>query len=443
MTPLPLRVRVYVMAVRIVAFAFAVALLAHYHVHDTRRDLGTALILGVLVGVARSYPLSIGPEHLLYTSTAAVFAAILLLPAPLAAFACALGCLVSGVWLRRKLITTTFNAAVVLLGVGFAGLSLHLFSSFSLSVQPPLVPSSRTFAMMALLSAATYYLLQDLLVRTVIGLQLGQNPLARWVNNQRKVLAQEVALVLLGVFAALAAREQFWSLLILTIPGYVVYRSLRDGIALRVQTKETIENLADIVDMRDHYTFEHSRRVAEMSAELARRLRLSDDQVETIYLAARVHDVGKIGVSSEILYKQGPLNDAEWKEMRSHSEAGAKLIDKFPDFKGTHDLILHHHERYDGKGYPQGLAGEQIPFGARVIAVADSYDAMTTQRPYRAPLSRADMLEQLRLGRGTQFDPRALDAFLTMLAAETSPEAPPEAPSEPEPQPATREPAAV
>jgi HD-GYP domain-containing protein (c-di-GMP phosphodiesterase class II) len=427
-TPLSVRVRLYAAVVRVVALALGWALFTGYHLQDPRRDLGTALVLGALFAIARSYPLSISPETLLYASTAAAFAGVLLLAAPLAAVVCGVGCLCSGLWLRSKIVTTSFNAAVVTLSVGLSGLSLHLLASFPLSSPPPLAPSTRGFVVMTLLAAISYYILQGGLVHGVIGLQLRQNPFSCWLATERRVLAQEVALLLIGVFAALAAREQFWSLLILTIPGYVVYRSLRDGIALRVQTKETIQNLADIVDMRDHYTFEHSRRVAELSAELARRLGLSNERVETIFLAARVHDVGKIGVSSQVLYKQGPLDEAEWKEMRGHSEAGAKLIDKFPDFKKTRELILHHHERYDGKGYPQGLAGEQIPFGARVIAVADTYDAMTTQRPYRAPLSRADVLEQLRQARGTQLDPRAVDAFLPIIeprAAVESPATPP------------------
>lgn len=416
---LPGRVRLYLAAVRVLALALLVLLLRSYRAQSPLRDIGTALVLAVLIGVARSYAIQIGPKHKVHADTAALVAALLLLPAALAALTASAGCLASGIWLRRKPLDTSFNAAVLALATGLAALSLHLVAAFPLTSRPDVESSTRLLAELTVLGASVYYLLQGLLVHVAIGLQLGQNPLTRWLANQRKVLPQEIALILVGLFAALAAREQFWSLLLLTIPAYVVYRSLRDGVALRVQTRETIESLADIVDMRDHYTFEHSRRVAEVARDLARALGLSGDQVETVYLAARVHDVGKIGIKSQVLFKQGKLSDEDWLEMRSHPEIGARLTNKFPDFRGARDLILHHHERYDGGGYPQGLAGDRIPLGARIIAVADAYDAMTTHRAYRGPLPREAVLSELHKGRGTQFDPQILDTFLTLIAPPT------------------------
>ena len=163
------------------------------------------------------------------------------------------------------------------------------------------------------------------------------------------------------------------------------------------------------------YTFEHSRRVAELARATARRLNMGADDVEQITMAARVHDVGKIGIKSSVLMKPAALTDGEWQEMRSHPEVGARLIAQFPQFTRGRDIVLHHHERYDGKGYPRGLAREQIPYGARVLAVADAWDAMTSHRAYRRALdidrARAEMVR----GTGTQFDPSVLSTFLAVL----------------------------
>src|SRR5205814_1252319 len=153
-------------------------------------------------------------------------------------------------------------------------------------------------------------------------------------------------------------------------------------------TLDAVEALADVVDLRDPYTHAHSQRVAGYAAEIARRMQLPAEEVENIRLAARVHDLGKIGVPDHILRKPGPLSDEEWLEMRKHTEVGAELVSKFPEYRRGRELIWCHHERVDGQGYPRALAGMQVPIGARIIAVADAWDAMTSDRPYRQAMPR-------------------------------------------------------
>jgi HD-GYP domain-containing protein (c-di-GMP phosphodiesterase class II) len=153
-----------------------------------------------------------------------------------------------------------------------------------------------------------------------------------------------------------------------------------------------------------------------MSRLLARRLGFPPEEEERIYLAARVHDVGKIGIKSTVLLHPGALDAPRQAEIRRHPEVGARLVAKFPRFAGGRDIVLSHHERYDGKGYPRGLAGDRIPLGARIIAVADAWDAMTSHRAYRRALDLAHARTELERGRGTQFDPAALDALLRVLA---------------------------
>src|SRR6185437_766757 len=143
-----------------------------------------------------------------------------------------------------------------------------------------------------------------------------------------------------------------WTLPLLAAPAFVAQRALRDGVALRAQTRLALEEIADIVDMRDHYTFEHSKRVAELARATARKLALSADDIDLIWMAGRVHDVGKIGIKSSVLLKPGRLTDDEFDEMRTHPEVGARLIARFPQFARGGVFVRHHHERWDGNGYP-------------------------------------------------------------------------------------------
>ena len=138
-------------------------------------------------------------------------------------------------------------------------------------------------------------------------------------------------------------------------------------------------------------------------------------EVELIRLAARVHDLGKIAVPDEVLHKQGRLTDAEFALMKKHPETGAEILAKFPEYERGLELVLAHHERIDGKGYPRGLAGSAIPLGARIIAVADSWDAMTSDRPYRKALDPLIALGELLRGRATQWEAEVVDAFALTL----------------------------
>jgi len=131
--------------------------------------------------------------------------------------------------------------------------------------------------------------------------------------------------------------------------------------------------------------------------------------------AAILHDIGKIGVADSVLSKPAALNDTEWKEIRRHPELGYELLRGFDFLKEAAEMVLAHHERYDGAGYPRGLAGEEIPYAARIFQVIDAFDAMTSRRPYRQPLSRDEALEELLRNAGTQFDSQVVDAFVEAI----------------------------
>lgn len=172
------------------------------------------------------------------------------------------------------------------------------------------------------------------------------------------------------------------------------------------------EALADALDLREHETGLHSRRVACHTQVLARRFTADAEELRQIYWGALLHDLGKIGVPDHILLKEGALDAAEWGLMRRHPDDGFRIVNRLPGMRLAAEIVLAHEERYDGSGYPRGLRGDAIPFGARLFAVIDTLDAMTSDRPYRRGLgfdaARTEILNQA----GRQFDPVAVDAFL-------------------------------
>lgn len=190
---------------------------------------------------------------------------------------------------------------------------------------------------------------------------------------------------------------------------------------LRDELNETFYNtmqaLAETIEMRDPYTGGHTRRVMEYSLAIGRRIGLTRREMVRLRLAAILHDIGKIGVRDIILLNPGRLTCEEFGEMRKHPEFGAAVLSRIKKLRGVIPGIKYHHERYDGSGYPEGLKGEAIPLLARIIAVADAFDAMTTNRPYRRGLSRENALAELQEHSGRQFDPMVVKAFLDYFKA--------------------------
>jgi putative nucleotidyltransferase with HDIG domain len=173
----------------------------------------------------------------------------------------------------------------------------------------------------------------------------------------------------------------------------------------------TLQALSNALDVRDSETEGHSRRVVEYMELIIAELALPHAQLPTLRRGALLHDIGKIGVPDNVLRKPAALSDAEWTIMKRHPDHGARIIAQIPFLEDVSRIVRHHHERWDGAGYPDSLAGEAIPLGARIFAVADSFDAMTSDRPYRRAMSVADARSEVARCSGTQFDPQVADAF--------------------------------
>ena len=192
---------------------------------------------------------------------------------------------------------------------------------------------------------------------------------------------------------------------------------------LKEKLLNAVSTLAMALEAKDPYTRGHSQRVSHYSVQIARELGLAEREIEAIRLAGILHDIGKIGIRDEILHKEGKLTEEEWKQIRKHPEVSVSILSRIPDLKGILKIIRHHHEHYNGKGYPSGFAGEQIPLGARILSVTDMLDALISDRPYREKITFMEAVDEIRKVSGTQLDPRiveALDRIVESLSLDPS-----------------------
>lgn len=180
---------------------------------------------------------------------------------------------------------------------------------------------------------------------------------------------------------------------------------------------EVVRGFANAIEARDEYTRYHSSRVAELSRKIGRKLDLPPRSIDILYAAATVHDVGKIGIPENILNKPAPLTAREYRIIATHPGIGAAILKPITALKSLVPVVYHHHERFDGKGYPDSMKGEEIPLLSRIIGVADSFEAMTSHRCYRNRLEFDDVLGELQINSGTQFDPVVIDAFMALIAS--------------------------
>ncbi|MFH1061337.1 MAG: HD domain-containing phosphohydrolase [Candidatus Omnitrophota bacterium] len=208
--------------------------------------------------------------------------------------------------------------------------------------------------------------------------------------------------------------------------GYRIYRKEERLRHRRVWSRierrnvmRTINSLVSAIDFKDKQTRNHSDNVRHYAVAIAKAMGLSQSQIDTIKEACQVHDLGKIGVHDNILTKPGKLTEQEFKEMKLHSLAGAVILKPFHFLDKVVLIVRQHHERYDGTGYPDGIKAEKIDIGARIMSVADSFDAMTSKRPYRNPISKEDALAELQNFSGTQFDPKIVEVFIKLMNEST------------------------
>lgn len=375
-----------------------------------------AILFAALTAAATVRPVHLGFRLNIDLTTLLIVATVLTLEPATAICASTLGVVTGQLLQRTTWSGLVFNSGQVVLQVAAAA---GIMAAFGWNPSDPAFSNPRFLPVMAL-AMAVIFLINTVLVSCVIGLQARIVPWLVWRDTiSTDLLIEQVSQFALGVVAALVVSVQILILPLLVAPGVMIYVSSSRKSQLQFQTEEAIKTLADLVDRRDPYTADHSRRVAVIAREVATQLSLSPEEITLIERAARVHDLGKLVIDLSVLNKSEPLTADEWRQFRRHPADGANILTWFPEFRRSTTYVRHHHERWDGKGYPDGLAGSEIPLGARILAVADSLDAMSSARPYRAPLSADAILNEFREYRDIQWDANVVDALLYLIQSGT------------------------
>ncbi len=378
-----------------------------------------ALVFAIVVLLEARGPVSIqlGRSKINFSAKAYASIGAVYLLGPTAAVAATVASMATGVWVKREFsIKTLFNASMsILVLIATYGVFEALRRSAGGDVWL-LVGAGAV-------GGASAWLVNHLLVGSVI---LAEQGLERF--SLRSYLTSVFplspyylgyGLTGVGVLAASYRIGGLAALITLAAPVAIVQtatnRWMREQHA-RVKEAQsgfnaTLISLSKAIDLRDKDTEGHCRRVVDYSLLMGRHLRFSDEELVRLSHGALLHDIGKIGVSDTILLKPGPLTDEEWAVMRTHPELGFMMVVDVRQLERAREIILNHHERFDGKGYPRGLSGEAIPLGARVFTIADSFDAMVSDRPYRRGMSLEEARAEVRRCSGTQFDPVCVAAF--------------------------------
>lgn len=264
-----------------------------------------------------------------------------------------------------------------------------------------------------------YFFTNIFIMSIFMGLRLKKNILYCFIGNIKVGFFNSVVMLPIGILLTMAFVEyNYWGLIFVILMVILLRYTLLLYSNTKEQLTDTVEALMNAIDARDMYTEGHSRRVAEISVEIARELKLSQWEIEKLHIAAMLHDVGKIGISDNILNKPGKLTDEEYNIIKEHPTIGVKILKKIKNIDYVHKIVEQHHERYDGKGYPHGLKGDEVDIQVYIVHLADTVDAMTSDRPYRKGLSKAIVKAEIEKYSGTQFHPKVANAYLNILKRE-------------------------
>ena len=397
-------------------------------------DFGLIVALMAIAGVAQRRPIFLFRSSSISVAFAATIACYVLYGPALALWVNLVSALVNSFTPKpkpaRKII---FNLGSFTLGAFIAG---HAYASFA---PGPSVDLATSLAAV-MISAVLYFGTGSILTALVIALTSGEGVISVWRQNYSSMLLNYAATAVNGAALALAYEALgLFGLLTFLLPLGVAWYSFRVSASRSAKARGQIAELSEsnrvlqVANQRLEQA--HVSVLTVLLGELkdgpqpdlralassdpaiavARDLGLSEDEIAAVHLGGALHDIGKIGIPEEILAKPAPLTPEEWVHVRTHPVVGAELLARVPSLRKVRPIVLSHHERYDGAGYPAGLAGEQIPLGARIIAVADAWEAMTSSRPYRPALSRADAIRELRATAGSQLDPAIVERFVGHL----------------------------
>lgn len=379
--------------------------------------LGLVVVLVAFLEARGSVPIKVGRSRIAFSAKAYASIGAVYLLGPPAAVASAIASLATEVSVKRQIsVKPLFNAAMGILVYGAAFGTFDGLRSLAGSNIFLLVVAGAC-------GGCAAWIVNHILVGSVIAAEQGFRHFRLWAyaSNVTSLFPYYLGYGLtgVGVVAASARIHEVAALVTLGAPVAIVQtatnRWIREQNARLLEARTgfnaTLVSLSKAIDLRDKDTEGHCRRVVQYSLSMGKQLNFEEEDLIRLCHGALLHDIGKIGVSDTILHKPGPLTDEEWAIMRTHPQLGFMMVADVDQLEKAREIILNHHERFDGKGYPNGISGQLIPLAARLFTIADSFDAMISDRPYRKGMSIAAARREVRRCSGTQFDPLCVDAF--------------------------------
>jgi putative nucleotidyltransferase with HDIG domain len=370
------------------------------------------LLFIALIIIADTAQISLpGGGASIYASSPVDVASILLFGAPAAALIEAVATLLSEVFIqRRAAVRIAFNVPLLILTVGLAGLVYQSFGPQWTSLDSP------RFLVPLLLCGLVYYLVNTASISTVIGLNDGRNPFRVWQQNYMWNFFHILAfLPVAAIIALVYVKAGMWTIALFVAPLFLARYTFQLYMDMKEAHMNTVAALTSALDANDPYTHGHSYRVSRYALRLGQAMGLSSKDLEILEYSALLHDIGKIAIKEEVLHKAARLTEDEFKSLKAHPSTGADIVENLKFLKEAAVLVRHHHEQPDGKGYPDGLKGEEIPVGSRILLCADAFDAMTSDRPYRKGLSIDRVVEQYEIHKGSQFDLDVANLIVKMI----------------------------
>lgn len=393
----------------------ATALIAYLYSTGSYFNLKEFLIFGFLTFVAENFCINLPRGGAVSVSSTIIMATILIF-GPLIGAATPIFTAV--VWKdineRTSPFWWLFNGSQGAIAAGVAGLVyigvggrlLHDSGGFLRSDFPSIL-----FPLA--LAAITFFLINSILVSLSISLTELVSPLIIWRANILWSIPNYFSLVPLALaFAQIYMLTGVTGLFLMVIPLLVARQTFQFYGSLKSTYMETVKALVVALEAKDPYTRGHSERVSQLAEKIGKLMKLGADDLEVLKYAGVLHDIGKIGIAKYVLRKPGKLNEEEYYRLRKHPETGALILQEINLLEKVIPAVFHHHENYDGSGYVDGFKGREIPFFARILAVADAFDAMTSPRPYRPAMSEESACQELLACSGTQFDPGIVERFV-------------------------------
>lgn len=381
------------------------------------------IVFAILSIVAESLLIPTSGESAISVGFAVDLAAILVLGVPEAAWIASFGIMLRTVRLNGKryhifnypFYKTLFNGANIMISSGVAGLCYKLLGG-----EPGFIDFNNLLLPM-IVCIIIYALINETIISWLMSIVTGEAFFSSWISNVLWAAKDCVYVAPLGVLMSLAyMKYNLVGILLFLGPLLLARYSYKLYIDMRRVYVDTVKSLSQAIEVKDRYTQGHSMRVSEYAYELGKRVRLPVKRLENLKMAAILHDIGKIGIEESILNKPGKLTEEEFDKIKQHPEIGVKIIQDIEFLKDVSDIIISHHEKVDGTGYPNGKVQKEINTEASILGIADVYDALTSDRPYRKALTVTDALAIIEEGKNKHFDERLADEFIQMIKEKRS-----------------------